>query len=149
MRKSIAVVAMAIGFMIVVASGAEAQQRLDCAPTYEGIKGKVGAQVQLQDGTWVTVTDPKVCMGESVASAAAHAEEQAAATSENGELVLSSNSSNAASSGSAPAAVPQGAANTGLGGMSDEATATLLVSLLTGAVVAAGIGAFIGRRRAA
>jgi hypothetical protein len=149
MPRSIAIIAMAVGCTFVLASEAAAQQRLDCAPTYEGQEAKVGGQVQLQDGTWVTVTDPKVCMGESIATAAAHAEEQAAATSENGETVLSSSSSSAASSGSAPAAVPQGAANTGLGGMSDEATATLLVSLLTGAVLAAGIGAFIGRRRAA
>jgi hypothetical protein len=130
----------------VLPSVAWAQEQLDCAPTYEGQKVEPGASVQLENGSWVTVTDANACMGESLAHAAESAQAQGSATATSGSASTSASSATGAAATSSGGAVPQGAAATGLGGMSDEVTGLLVAALVLGGMIAAGLGAFVGRR---
>jgi hypothetical protein len=148
-RKTFATVALTIAIAS-LPSVAWAQPGAQCAPTYQGQKVQVGASVQLEDGSWVTVTDPKMCMGDSLEAAAANAAAEAGSTSVSAGTTSTSAASTAASgSASNSAAAPTGAPATGFGGLADFDTGIPVPALLVGGLIAATLGAIVARRRSA
>jgi hypothetical protein len=148
-HRSAAIGVFVVALVSLLPSTAAAQAHLNCAPVYEGQKAKVGASVQLEDGSYVTVTNPNVCMGESIQDAAAHASSAAGDNSTSASAVQGSNTTALGSEvAGAEQAAPQGAAATGLGGLADPTGLPALI-LLSGGLIAAIAGAIVARRRVA